>query len=850
MSDRCPTSPNRLFLGIIATILLTSGGCGPKREARDASGSGPTPVVGFSDVTGEAGISHVHRKPRLDPKLDNIQEWVSSVGAAAAAGDFDGDGWIDLYVTTSDKGSPNLLYRNRGDGTFSDVAGAAGVAHVNDDGGTSMDCVWGDYDNDGWIDLYVVRWGRDRLFRNRGDGTFEETTEKCFTRRDGTPGTDWANGNAAVFLDYDLDGRLDLYVGNYFQEVDLWNLETTRIMHGDFENARDGGRNFLFLQETEGRFREVAESLGVDDCGWTLDVGSADVDNDGRPDLYVANDFGPDQLFLNDPELGFDNVSESALGFDTKKGMNVSFGDFDNDGWLDAYVTNITTSEYLQEGNMLWHNDGPGDFGLVEFADVAERAGTWDGGWAWGAHFFDADLDGDLDIVSVNGFISGGEGDYWLDLASWTVLDKDPADSRNWPPISGRSFSGYEKKRFWRSDGNMVFREMAQEVGLTTTHDGRGVVCFDFDNDGDLDLYFANQGQPPNLYRNDVSGGHWLEVRLATDPTTRVNRDAIGARVTVVTERGAQIRERDGGNGYCGQNDPRLHFGLGTESRIRLVEVRWPDGGYQIVDSPAADRLLEIHQNPSGYAPGPAVIVAPPARMRLHPVATATATIDENRLESDLKTMEAMMRSSLNSYAAGTAYRSLCGAHGLHDRSIAFFESLVRDRPKDARARIELALAHVDKIPACGGLAAIVSKGTLARRSLDQLDRVLADEGDSWTVRYCRGTNHLYWPRALRHSDDAAADFRRCVEIQRQAEAPAAKPHFERAHVGLGDALAKDGRYEEARVAWREGLLAFPSSSDLRERLVERTDAELLAFVESRRNLQNPIDTDLSFLDP
>lgn len=838
------------MVALVCCAGISTSGCGEKRGGREDHASvADSPL--FTEVTSGSGIAHRHQKPRLDSKLDPIMEWVSSVGAAAAAGDYNNDGWIDLYVTNSDKNAPNFLYHNNGDGTFRDVAEEAGVARVNDEDGASMDCVWSDYDNDGWADLYVVRWGRNRLFRNTGDSRFVETTADCFTRRNGSPGTDWANGNAAVFFDYDLDGLLDIYVGNYFSEVDLWHLKSTRIMHGDFENARDGGRNTLFHQEPDGRFKEVAESFHVDDTGWTLDVGSADVNNDGRPDLYVANDFGSDQLYVNDPELGFDNVSESALGFDTKKGMNVDFGDFDNDGWLDIYVTNITTSEYLQEGNMLWHNDGLGDFGLVEFADVAAQAGAWDGGWAWGAKFFDADLDGDLDIVSLNGFISGGEGDYWYDLASWTVLDQDPADAMNWPPIAGRSFSGHEKKRFWRSEGSMTFREMAQEVGLTSTLDGRGVVCFDFDNDGDLDLYFANQGQSPNLYRNDSSKRHWLEVRLATDPAARINRDAVGARVTLVTKEGFQIRERDGGNGYCGQSDPRLHFGLGDTKRIQFCEVRWPDGGYQILRDPPVDQLLEIRQDTKLYAAKSVVKVAPPARMRRVPASAASVVAtDETKLEADLAAMEGSLRSSLGTFSAAGAYRSLCATHGRHDRAIAFFEKLVHERPTESRARIELSLAYVDKIPTCGGLAAIVSKGTLARRSLDQLDRVFRDEGDSWTLRYCRGTNHLYWPRALRHSDDAAQDLRRCIEFQRDSGNPAGESYFERVHVALGDALAKAGRFEEARAAWRDGIALYPNSAELRERIPERSDRVLLDFVESRRNLQNPIDTDLSFLDP
>src|SRR3989304_3553814 len=178
------------YAGLIGCLLAVDG-CG--REKEPAPAAAPLPAsTAFSDVTESAGIKHRHNKPVLDHKLDNIMSWVCSVGAAAAAGDFDNDGWVDLYVTNSHKGTPNYLYRNNGDGTFTDVARKAGVAEVNGDGGVSMDCIWGDYDNDGWKDLYLVRWGRDVLFHNNRDGTFTDVTKRSFRRRDGSPGTDWA----------------------------------------------------------------------------------------------------------------------------------------------------------------------------------------------------------------------------------------------------------------------------------------------------------------------------------------------------------------------------------------------------------------------------------------------------------------------------------------------------------------------------------------------------------------------------------------------------------------------------------------------------------------------------------
>jgi tetratricopeptide (TPR) repeat protein len=807
----------------------------------------------FVEVTAAAGITNRHHKPVLDHQLDNIMSWVSSVGAAAAAADFNKDGWMDLYVTDSRQGYPNHLYRNNGDGTFTDIAPQAGLAWVNtDEKGASMDCVWGDYDNDGWPDLFLVRWGMNSLFHNNGDGTFTEVTDKLFRKRDGSPGTDWANGCAAIFLDYNLDGRLDIYVGNYFDAVDLWHLKSTRIMHDDFEKARNGGRNFLYRQNPDGTFSEVAGKLGVDDPGWTLAVGAADLNNDGWPDLYCADDFGPDQLFLNDRKGGFTNVTATAIGFDTKKGMNVDFGDIDNDGWLDIFVANITTAEYLQEGNMLWHNNGIGPDGNLTFTDISLETGTYDGGWGWGAKFFDADNDGDLDIIAVNGFISAGAGNYWYDLASWTVKGQDAAEARNWPTIGDRSFSGYEKKRFWRNEGHYTFSERAHEYGLDSTRDGRGVVCFDYDNDGDLDLFMANQDQPPQLFRNDCGRtNHWLMVRLVGDPKTGITRDALGARITIVTDAGPQLRENNGGKCYCGQSDPRLHFGLGRENRVKLLEVRWPDGGLQYLENVDADRLLTIEQDPTHY--GSQVAMLPTAARSWQALKTSTEKaapkLSSEALDQMLSELEAGLSQSLEGYSLASTYRTRCAANEQHDRSIKFFQKILATDPRNQRARMELSCAFVDKIPTCGGIGAIVSKGTLARKSLDQLDAYLAADPDSWLGHYARGVNHLHWPRALRHSADAAKDLSRCIELQAKNGQPVSHPYYLRSHVALGDALAKDKDYEKARQAWRQGLKIFPDAKPLKERLAISDDKRLLEYIESQRSLERPIDTDLSFLD-
>lgn len=835
-------------VSLAMAALLKSGLTHPKPKPPTVPAIALAAPTTFQDVTQAAGILHRHRKPTLDRKLDNIMSWVCSVGAAACAGDFDRDGFVDLFVTNSRKGLPNYLYRNKGNGTFEDVADRAGVANLNGDDGTCMDCAWGDYDNDGDLDLYVVRWGRDVLFRNDGSGRFENVTTALFTAEHGEPGMVWANGNAVIWFDFDGDGRLDIYIGNYFQPFDLWNLPHTRIMHDSFERSRNAGRNSLFRQLPDGTFRDVAPALGVDDPGWTLAAGAGDLNNDGWPDIYCADDFGPDQLFLNNRDGTFRNVTESAIGHDTQKGMNADFGDFDNDGWLDIYVANITTSEYLQEGNMLWHNDGPDAAGGMSFADASLETGTYDGGWGWGAKFVDLENDGDLDIVAVNGFISAGEGSYWKDLANWTVTGQDVTDARNWPTIGDWSFSGYERTRVWRNDGATHFTEIAEQTGLGDVRDGRGLVAFDYDNDGDMDLFVAAHDQKPILYRNDLPKSNWLMLDVVGDPALGCPRDAIGSRVTVVTDDRTQIREKDGGNGYAGQSDRRLHFGLGDATTARLVEVRWPGGKQaQYFENVKAGQVLRVVQSSSEMA----VVrldADRPKRWRKPAAVKPASSLSRAEQDEYLGQLEDNIRIRTRDLKIMSRYRALCAEYDRHDRSIEFLERLAGESPGIRELMVNYGSSYIDKIPTCGGLAAIVSKGTLARQSLDVLNQVVEANPNWWLGYYTRAMNHLHWPAALGHCPAAVADFRKCLELQSAGNGNSRmKPYYVRTHIGLGDAYAKDKEFTEARQAWRAGLAQFPYDADLIERLAFEDDGELRDFILEVRGLELPVDTDLSF---
>lgn len=542
------------------------------------------PMFQLRDIAKQAGVQATHHKVLLDKKLDNIMPWMASVGAAAAAADYNNDGLVDVFVSSSGHNTLCHLYRNNGDGTFTDVAETAGVANLNEEGGV-MDAVWGDFDNDGWPDLYVVKWSApNRLFHNNHDGTFTDITASSGTG-------DISNGNAAIWFDYNGDGLLDLYIGNYFRpDSNLWHLHSTVIMHDDFENARNAGPNVLYRNNGNGTFTNVAHELGVDDTGWTLDVGACDLFNTGHMDLYLANDFGQDIIFKNNGNGTFTNVTKSALPIDTRKGMNVDFADLDGDGYPDIYVANVTQPGYLVEGNFLWHNNQDGTF-VNKGADL----GIADGGWGWGAKFVDLDNDGEMEIVAANGFVSAGPKDYWYYLGTMaTTPGLIVSDASHWPPIGNMSISGYQPSRLFVKEGTQ-YKEIAVDAGMTDRYDGRGVCVADFDNDGLPELFIANQGAPLTLYKNyPARKNHWLGLQLIGQGKN--NRDAIGTRVTITAGGRRYVKWVDPGSGFASQSDRRLIFGLGSHSTLDAIEIRWSDGHVEHLSSLPTDRYHTITQ--------------------------------------------------------------------------------------------------------------------------------------------------------------------------------------------------------------------------------------------------------------
>src|SRR5438874_11539321 len=562
------------FVAAIAAVIALN-----HRAAGSAAGASE---IRLHEVAHQSGIDFVHQGPTLDPKLQHIGAHIAALGACVSVADVNNDNWPDLYFTNSRFGAPNALYLNQHDGTFRNVAAEAGVGDLNRPGeGVSMGAVWGDYDNDGLEDLLVYRWGYPVLLHNLGNGKFEDVTVQAGLRR-------WMNSNGAVWLDFDRDGLLDLYITGYFRsDVDLWHLKTTHIMQESWDFASNGGKNLLFKNLGNGRFKDVTDSMGVGSTRWTLAAAAADFNDDGWPDLYLANDYGPEELFLNHEGKHFE-LARERLEDDSKSGMAVAIGDVYNRDRHDVFVTNISERGFLFQGNNLRINFLKE---LGRFDEVA-RGVVADAGWAWGAQFGDLNNDGLLDLVVTNGFISADTGrDYWYAMSKIAGAQGNIfEDSKNWPPIGNASLSGYERSRVLLNRGRDGFVDVAEAAGITDRLDGRSVALADLFNRGALDVVIANERGRALLYRNTLANGHWVELKLIG---TRSNRSAIGAEVTAEFGSAKQRQVVSGGTGFCSQNDRRLHFGLG-QNRLGRVTIRWPSGTVQKLDDLTIDQLHVI----------------------------------------------------------------------------------------------------------------------------------------------------------------------------------------------------------------------------------------------------------------
>lgn len=537
--------------------------------------------IRFTDIAAKAGVQTLHHTRKYNGASAEVLGMFTSGGSSAAVGDYDGDGFDDIFVTDSDKGKLNHLFHNNGNLTFTDVAVAAGVSGGNDPLSIVADALWFDYDNDGKQDLLVARFGTPILYHNEGGGKFKDVSAASGFNKFG-------NTIAVIAFDYDRDGLLDVMLGNYFKPSNLLEFKDPHVLPNDLDNAVNGGGVSLWHNSGSGKFVDVTEKAGFGKhTGWTLDIGHGDFDNDGFQDIYLACDYGTDRIFFNNGNGTFTDTTERSLGFDTRKGMNADVADYDNDGFLDIYVTNIT-DEYMKECNMMWHNNHD-----RTFTDVSRETNSCETLWGWSAKFGDFDNDGWPDLFVVNGLRSAGKENYIPVLVNLiTQPGVDFTDARLWPNIGNMTWSGYQKKKMFRNLGGQAFKEISAEAGVDNDKDGRGIAMGDFDNDGKLDLFQANADQNAILYHGMTEGGgNWVQFKLTG---TKSNRDAVGARITLSAGGLKQMHEINGANGYAGQSLSRAHFGIGKAAAVDTVEIRWPNGLVETVTGVTVNKLNKV----------------------------------------------------------------------------------------------------------------------------------------------------------------------------------------------------------------------------------------------------------------
>ena len=567
-----------------------------RREAANAVRDASSALTRYGFYLQEVGqasqANFIHQAPTLDKQLNHIMPQVASMGAGVSIVDFDRDGWSDIYVTNSGEGSKNALFRNLTDGSFKDVAADLGIADVNQAGtGVSMGAVWGDYDNDGYEDLFLYKWGKPELFHNDAGQKFTRVTDKAKL-------PEWVNANTAIWFDYDRDGRLDLFLGGYYSEdVNLWHLKTTRMMPESFEYAKNGGRKYLFRNLGDGLFEEVSQKIGIDTRRWALAAAAADLRGTGNMDLFIANDYGISELYFNDGKQFREAGKDTGVGFSPKSGMNASIGDILNQGRYSIYVSNISEEGVLIQGNNLWVPREGTNCDSVRYDNLARAMDVEIGGWSFGAQFGDLNNDGTLDLYLVNGYISANRDlNYWYDFSkiaggNSTII----SDAAHWPAMDGRSLSGYQQKKVWLNDGAGKFVDVAQAVGASDVYDGRAVAMVDLWNRGVLDVVVANQKGPMLIYKNNVSPENkWIEFELEGSAS---NRSAIGAQVRLFWNGRQQVQSVSGGSGFCSQNQRRLHFGVGKNPQLDKAEIRWPSGKVETIEKPAVGQTYKIKES-------------------------------------------------------------------------------------------------------------------------------------------------------------------------------------------------------------------------------------------------------------
>jgi hypothetical protein len=573
----------------LGQLLGTGPTSAPARKATPVGRTRGGGAVVFTDVTAAAGLLQARNVSGSTAKKQFLLE---EMGGGAAFYDYDHDGWLDIFLVNGSSLDPKVrdsqpasyLFHNNRDGTFTDVTKKAGLTHS----GWGQACCVGDYDNDGFDDLFVTYWGQNVLYRNNGDGTFTNVSEKA-----GVAGSGTCWGAGCCFLDYDRDGHLDLFVASY---VNFDPAKAPRPGQSAYCRYNDipvpcgpqgfaGGTNILYRNRGDGTFADVSESSGVSrprgpgtmvfvGSNWQatgsygMGAASADFDNDGWPDIYVACDSAPSLLYRNNHDGTFREIAVPAgCALDENgvalSGMGVGVGDYDADGWLDIVRTNFS-----EQVTSLYRNFGGG------FGDASVRAGLgairkYVG---FGVDFFDFDNDGWKDIFIANGHV-------YAQIASRKLH------------ITYR-----QPKVLYRSLGNGKFQDVSATGGdaIRAENLGRGCAFGDFDNDGDVDVIVNNLDGPPTLLRND--GGNSRNGILIKCLGTRSNRSGIGTRVKVTNGAHSQIDEVRSGSSYYSQSDFRLHFGLGDATTADSVELSWPSGVKETFRDLPAGHLFVIQE--------------------------------------------------------------------------------------------------------------------------------------------------------------------------------------------------------------------------------------------------------------
>ncbi len=545
----------------------------------------------LEDITEQLGIDFVHQRVTVDEKLHHILPQISSIGASVSVVDFNNNGLHDFYLTNSEFGAKNALYMNLGNGEFIDVAEEMGIADLNIPGlGASMGTIWGDYNNSGYEDLFLYRWGRPELFRNEEGQGFTRVTEES-----GLP--EYINANTAVWLDYNNNGYLDLFIGGYYHEdVNLFDLADTRMMPDNYEYATNGGLNYLYENQGDGTFIDVSEKVGLHESRrWTLAAAAADINDSGYPDIILANDYGVDEIFINQKGENFYNTGQEAgLGFIPKSGMSVDVADIMNQGRFSIYITNISEAGVLMQGNNLWVPTRLSSGEIPSFRNLAGNMGVEIGEWGYGGKFIDLNRNGNMDLYVANGYVSAEpDTDYWYDYSRVVGGNRNIIiDATNWPDMQNRTFSGYQTNKIWLNDGAGRFREVARSVGGALENDSRSVAFADLFGTGSLDLIVANQHQPVVIYRNHVNPEHnWIGFDLEG---VRSNRSAIGATLLLHWDDKISKKYISGGDGFSSQSMRPVHFGIGLVDQVEKVEIKWPSGITQTIEGPEINQYHRI----------------------------------------------------------------------------------------------------------------------------------------------------------------------------------------------------------------------------------------------------------------